>query len=60
MQNESNQITTFAILNYSDPNDFAELEINVSVPLDEPPGEKSSIIVFEAISWWIKIILQGL
>ena len=50
IQNQSNKITTFAVLNYSDPNDLAELEINVSVPLDEPPGEKGSIIVFEASS----------
>ena len=50
MQNYSNRITTFAVLNYSDSNDLAELEVYIKVPSDELADSKSSIIVFEAIS----------
>ena len=31
-------------LNYSDANDEAELEINLTIPQSEPPGPKQSII----------------
>ena len=33
-----------ALLNYSNSNDSAEIEIRIQAPLDEPPGAKSAII----------------
>lgn len=38
-------------LNYTDTNDSAEVEIQIMVPWDEPPGPKSSTLVFTG--WYI-------
>ncbi len=50
MQNQSNMITTFAVLNYADVTDLAELDVLIRVPLEESSGNKGSTIVFEAVS----------
>ncbi|MBL7050720.1 hypothetical protein ISS04_01000, partial [Candidatus Woesearchaeota archaeon] len=50
IQNQSNMITTFAVLNYADLMDLAELDILIRVPLEESSGNKGSTIVFEAVS----------
>ena len=50
MQNETYKKMAFADLNYTTGKDKAELEIYVKVPADEPPGTKSTTIVFEAVS----------
>ncbi len=36
-------------LEYSDPNDTAEIEIKLKIPSDESPGDKSSLVTFTAI-----------
>ncbi len=38
-------------LNYTDTNDSAEVEIQIMVPWDEPPGGKSSTLIFTG--WYI-------
>jgi len=37
-----------SILNYTDSNDLAEIDIRVEVASDEPPGSKSAILTFQA------------
>lgn len=39
-------LTVLAGFNHSDLQDSAEVEINVTVPLDEPPGQKTSTVVY--------------
>ncbi len=41
-------IQAIKVLNYSDVNDRAELDIRVQVPINEPPGDISTVIVFKA------------
>jgi len=41
-------IEAIKVLNYTDVNDRAELEIRLQVPVIEPPGGVSSVIVFKA------------
>jgi len=43
---ETGSNLVFALMNYTDGNDSAEVEIRIQVPLDEPPGNKSSLINF--------------
>ncbi|MBA3064233.1 hypothetical protein FP803_02235 [Candidatus Woesearchaeota archaeon] len=37
-----------AMLNHTDSNDLAEIDIRVEVISDEPPGSKSAILTFKA------------
>ncbi|MCG2717688.1 MAG: hypothetical protein L6408_02485 [Nanoarchaeota archaeon] len=38
-------------LNYTDDHDWAQVDINITVPGDEPAGIKSGTITFTAIAW---------
>jgi len=40
--------SVIAILNHTDSNDLAEIDIRVEVASDEPPGSKSAILTFKA------------
>ncbi len=44
-------VTFIDYLNYSDTNDSAEIELQIMVPLDEPPGAKSSNLIFTG--WYV-------
>ncbi|NIO20639.1 MAG: hypothetical protein GTN76_07845 [Candidatus Aenigmarchaeota archaeon] len=44
-------VTFIDSLNYTDNNDSAEVEMQIMVPLDEPPGAKSSTLIFTG--WYI-------
>ncbi|MEM4325858.1 MAG: hypothetical protein QXU40_00970 [Candidatus Pacearchaeota archaeon] len=41
-------LRAIAYLDYNDTRDWAELDIKITSPLDEPPGTKSSMIIFES------------
>jgi len=45
-RNSSANITSIMQLNYSHSTDSAEIEINLTVPGDEPTGDKNSTILF--------------
>ena len=46
--------TTFLrLLNYSDANDTAEIDILLNVPLDEPAGNKNSTLTFTG--WYVRV-----
>jgi len=44
--NASANLTSIIEFNYSDDRDSAEIDINLTVPPDEPPGNKESNIIF--------------
>jgi hypothetical protein len=42
-------VTIISALNYSDVNDAARIDLLVTVPPDEPPGQKSVQLTFYGI-----------
>ncbi len=51
--NQSINYTSIYKLNYSDARDSAELDINITVPPNEPPGNKSTSIIITG--YYVKI-----
>ena len=43
--------TAICALNQTDGHDMVEIEINITIPLDEPAGQKDATIKFTATAW---------
>ncbi len=46
--NSTSPVLTLGVFNYSDLADLANITINTTIPADEPPGLKNSIVTFTA------------